>query len=142
MTELNRVSVSASSAGAPDFPATNAIDDDTTTIASTGSAETTAQWISVELPENASIDYVAIYNRNDNPSYVGWLSPYEIWLGNEAGARDFACNGGAPLIAPPEDGLGPFMTSCGGHSGAYLSVVWPAGHQRWGTIGELKAYSA
>ena len=41
------------------------------------------------------------------------------------------------------DGIGPFLTSCGGATGYnHVTIVWPAGTMRWGTLGELQVYSA
>ena len=42
-------------------------------------------WLSVEMPRNSPVDYIAVYNRVDNPTWASWLNPFEVWVGGSAG---------------------------------------------------------
>ena len=124
------------------YPASNAIDGNTGSLAATDNALSSDQWISVKVPSGSAIGYVAVYNRADGQPYQGWLSPYEVWLGGTAGAQTFRCGGG-PITLPANFALGPFLTSCGGRSDLpYVTVVLRSGTSRWLTVGELKVYQA
>ena len=116
------------------------IDGDTGTLCATNSARNNDQWVSVRAPAGTVINYVAVYNRADGNVYAGWLSPYDVYLGNDFGGTDVAC--GTNLNAPVAQGLGPFVTSCSGNSQyQYVTVKLNAGTQRWLTIGELEVYT-
>ena len=67
------------------YPASHAIDGDLQSKVLSVSALSSDQWLSVRLPLGSRVDYVAIYNRNDNNLYHSWLSPFELWLGDGPG---------------------------------------------------------
>ena len=78
--------------------------------------------------------------RADGMPYEGWLSPYELWLGNAFGALQHQCGGSLTAGS----GLGPFMTWCGGGPSGlqYVTLVLRAGTTRYLAIGELEVYRA
>ena len=124
------------------YPASNAIDGNTGSLAATGNALSRDQWISVRVPSGSAIGYVAVYNRADGQPYQGWLSPYEVWLGGTAGALTFNCGGG-PITLPANAALGPFLTSCGGRSDLpHVTVLLRSGTSRYLTLSEIKVYQA
>ena len=130
-------------------PASNAIDGNTATIASTASALFSDQWISVQAPAGAAVGYVAIYNRADGQPAQGWLSPFEVFLGASAGAQTHSCGGEQTL--PAGAAMGPFTVQCGGRSDLPFITVrirssMPAClpmscTNRYLAIGEIKAYA-
>jgi len=122
------------------FPPSNLVDGDLHTLASTEEALSEDQWLSVQVPPGIHVDDVVVYNRDDDTMYAQWLAPYEVWLGNTAGAREFNC--GMNLQAPAAELLGPFQTSCGGASDyQFVTIYANAGVQRWLTLGEIKVYT-
>ena len=134
------MSATLSSTLHPNFPAEKAIDGDSSTLFATQSAQTTNQWVSVQVPAGSPVTSVAVYNRADGEPYESWLSPYEVWLGATAGALTHSCGGG-PITLGSSPGLGPFSTSCGGRSDLpYVTILMRSGTFRYLAIGEVKVY--
>ena len=110
------------------------------TIMLTDNAQSSDQWLSVQVAAGAPIGSVAVYNREDGDPYQSWLSPYEIWLGASAGAQTYSCSRG-PITLPTGFGMGPFTTSCDGRSDLpFVTLVLRSGTFRYLAIGEVKVY--
>jgi len=125
------------------FNADLAWDGELSTIAHSGSAASSDQWLSIQLPTGSSVGQVDVYNSNADPTRRCWLFPFEVWLGSTPGGQTHDCGGG-PITNPTcTNALGPFAVNCGGRSDlSYVTIVIRAGTWRLLTIGEVKVFSA
>ena len=73
-----REAVSFSSVYGAGFEASNAIDGSYSTHFA--SAAGSSNWLSVQVPTNTRIGYVAIHNRRDNYAYL--MGSVQVWLGS------------------------------------------------------------
>ena len=108
-------------------------------------ASATGAWLSVQVPPESEIGYVAIYNRDDVSPFMEWLTPFEVWIGATAGdtTPPSATKCGGPYSVPAE--AGPFMVECGGARGefvTYLQTNATVGtiSRRYLTVAEVKVY--
>ena len=97
-------------------PATHAIDGNVYTLAASGNAEHTDQYLSLRVAANTIIRRVRVYNRDDYTWATAMLNPYEVWLTTAPFAPTTTTTTtarlcGANLQAP---GLGPYDTLCDG----------------------------
>lgn len=121
-----------------DFPASNIMDGDHSTLVVTQSALNVAQYVSIQVPTGSAVSYVAVWNRGD--MYASWINPYEVWLGSSAGDQGYQCGG--EQTADMSLGAGPFLTCCGNLTTySYVSIVLKPGTSRYLAIGELEIYS-
>ena len=140
------------------YPASNVFDGDVRTLAVT----TQEAWagVSVELAggtEPTSVNYVRIFNRDDDVEYARWLSPFTLWVGTSYGHWGLggkfgigaACScvpsGSYTVSVPPT--LGPFMVDCRGCRyirGTHVTLVQVASSadrsSRYLTLGEVEVY--
>ena len=128
------------------YAASKAIDGDIRSLAASGVlSAANDEWISVQMPAGATIDYVAVYNRDDYTWATAFLNPYELWLTAAPGTvtveSSTAHRCGAGLVAP---GLGPYMTWCGARSDLpYVTLIVRAAAApptRLLSLGELMVY--
>ena len=122
------------------YPATNAIDNDLSSLVASG-LEPNA-WLSIRVADGTRITYVAVHNRADDATYQAWLSPFEVYVGGSYGDLSTPCTPRPIGVAPS---AGPFMVSCGGTTaGAYvtLRLAGPMPSTgRYLTVAELRVYS-
>jgi len=116
------------------FPASNVMDGDYSTLAATNNAVNA--WVSVQLESTVSVGRVKVYNRDDSPEYMAWLSPFEVWVGQSPGATGTKCAG--PVSIPPGSPR-PFELSCGGATGSFVTVRL-VGQARYLTLAELEVF--
>ena len=124
---------SASSVYSATFPISNAHDGNTATMAATGSAQTTDQWISFQMPANTAVGVVAVYNRNagDGAYLLGMLNQFEVWLGATAGAQTYSCSGGGVSVSTAAT-QGPYLVDCGGRADLpYVTLLIRADGSTW-----------
>ena len=127
------------------FPVSNVYDGNELTMASTLSAETTDQWITVRVPDTSSVGFVAVYNRVSNDIAQCWLMPYEVWMGSQSNRFTQMCSGSVqnpPCDTSMTTTMGPYLTQCGGRNDLpYVTIVIRSGHgSRHLTPGEVKVY--
>ena len=141
LTRLTRLGATLSSSSDASQPASNAIDDDTSTTCRSNQGSN--QWLSVQVitvEVAAGIGFVAIYNGGADLSL---LSPFEVWVGASAGdmgSTAIKCAG--PMNVP--SGPGPFTLSCNGATspiGPPFVTLYLPGANRVVSIGELYAYA-
>lgn len=123
--------------GSADFAASRCIDGQVDTICA--SVLSAGAWLSVRIPPNVRIDYVAITNRNDGPTYQAWLSPFQLWLGSSAGEQGVACT---PHDATVPSGVGPFFIRCPGEAHEFVTLILRGSTERPLSIAELDVYTA
>jgi len=145
MIKLERITALLSSTYSNRYPASATIDGNYASICA--SAWQANAWLSVEVPRDAQIDYVAVYNRVDHARYAGWLNPFEVWVSETAGdfspASAVKCAG--PLSAPLRIGSNvadaAFVVGCpAGTTGSYFTVRH-VGAARYLTLLEVEAYT-
>ena len=93
-------------------PATNAIDGSNDTFFHSASGE--SNWLSVQVPANTRIGYVAIYNRRDHNSHL--MGSVQLWLSSSSGAPSanaIMCGETSYDALHEPD---PYMLWCGGVS--------------------------
>ena len=114
LTELEGKGAAMSTSASPlRWPATAVVDGDLNTICATEFPPRQAhEWVSVRLDPSARIDYVAVYNRNDNAAFQEWLSPFEIWIGSDYGDTTSSTAARCGGIRQVVTGVGPFFTDC------------------------------
>ena len=105
------------------FVASQCIDGNVGTICAT--EEATGNWLSVQLPLGARVDYVAVYNRQD--AFASLLGHFEIWLGHASGdvsdANATKCGEGA-FDAAQEPA--PYLVRCANATaGAHVTLRRP-----------------
>jgi len=124
------------------WPASNTIDGRLETVCA--SKWQANAWLSVQVPAGSTVDYVAIYNRADNPRYAAWLGEFEIYVsdvvGDTSSASSVKCAG--PVSVPwSEGGVKPFLVGCpSSPTGTYVTLK-QVGGARYLTIMELEAFS-
>jgi len=145
MVKLDRIRALLSSTYANRYPAYATIDGNYNTICA--SAWQPNAWLSVEVPPDSTIDYIAIYNRVDHATYASWLNPIEVWVGETAGdvSSDSAVQCSGPIEAPIRVGENvvdaAFVVACPtGTRGSYFTVK-QTGRARYLTLLEVEAYS-
>ena len=124
------------------YIASQVIDGNPATICVSGEDRDT--WLSVSLEFEADVEFVTVYNRQDQ--FASWLSPFEIWVGaapfrNAGISASTRC--GDVNVVPT--GPGPFTIRCGGVRGAFVTLRLTEGggaaRIRYLSIGELEVYS-
>ena len=145
MVKLDRIQALLSSTYANWYGASATIDGRYNTICASRWQQNA--WLSVEVPPDSMIDYIAVYNRVDHASYASWLNPIEVWVGETAGdvssASAVKCAG--PVNAPIHIGEtvvdSAFVVACpAGTRGSYFTIK-QTGRARYLTLLEVEAYA-
>ena len=145
MVKIERISARLSSTYHNRYRAAATIDGNYNSICASGWQQNA--WLSVEVPRETQIDYVAVYNRVDNANYASWLNPFEVWVSETQG--DFSltnavkCAGpvSAPLRINSDPANAAFVVACpAGTKGSYFSIR-QVGQARYLTLLEVEAYA-
>ena len=149
LSRVTLVGARLSSTFAPQFGASNVYDGDIRTLTATTREQSAA--VSVQLASATSVCYVRIYNRDDNPTYAAWLSPFEVWVGDSYFDVGPSSGHATPCNQPSQQvdvspTLGPFDVNCGQARGTHVTLIQvsPSGAggvvPRYLTIGELEVF--
>ena len=116
------------------YPGSNAIDGNYENFVA--SQWETDAWLSVRVPSNTAIGYVAVYMRRDAYAYL--LGTFEIWLGASYGHRGYKCGESAWAQS---HGNNPYWLWCGGLNQYGYVTILRTGAAGYLTFSELEAYT-
>ena len=95
------------------------------------------QWLSIELAEEASVDFVEIYNRE--ACCADRLGDYEIWLASAPGIPDGSTAQRCAEAQAPGVAAEVLIHGCGGLNGTYVTIFLP-GEDRQLNLNEVYVY--
>ena len=112
------------------------IDGDRTSICATEYSR--GNWLSVEVPRDTPVGYVAVWNRRDNPRFNAFLGQFEVWMGSQAGELKTLCGRSQYSAAANNE---PYVLWCGGATGGWVTMK-QTGSISYISVAELEAYVA
>lgn len=138
------------------YPASACIDRSSATLCATQLQA--RAWLSLKLPSDAHIGYVAVSNRVDHLDFMQWLLPFDVYVGGDAYGdvsasaaqpAQLCARHARPAITDASTLAGPFVAFCGGVQptsqstpATYVTIRLAGAVARYLSVAEVAVYRA